>query len=290
MRLYNPNASSNVFAGIELGGAGPSNDGLAGINAVVTAAGSAALTFYTRDSNTFGEKMRITSGGNVGIGTSTPDGKLEVVGNIKMSGTTNTAFFGSIQASWAGSTTYPTLYGAHVDRWVMHINPHISYTQNGVNGYTGTTYGAMIRMASNPAADAYWDIGIGVNGIGTDKFGIGRNTTSLATLTTAGVWSTTGGGTSDARTKQNIEYIKTSGIDAINTLKPAKFEFINNPEKTRKGFIAQDVLKVIPDLVLGDGELENGTYGLDYDGILALAVKAIQELNTKFEEYKATHP
>ena len=68
MRIYNPNSSSNIFAGIELGGAGPSNDGLAGINAVVTAAGSAALTFYTRDSNTFGEKMRILSDGNITTG------------------------------------------------------------------------------------------------------------------------------------------------------------------------------------------------------------------------------
>jgi len=246
-----------------------------------------AIAFYTQTSAaSLDRRMTINKSGNVGIGTSSPDGRLEVSGSIKMSGTTNAAFFGSIQASWAGSTGYPTLYGANVDRWVMHINPHVSYTQNGVNGYTGTTYGAMIRMASNPAADNYWDIGIGVNGIGTDKFGIGRNTTSLATLTTAGVWSTTGGGTSDARTKQNIEYIKTSGIDAINTLKPAKFEFINNPEKTRRGFIAQDVLKVIPDLVLGDGEKEDGTYGLDYDGVLALAVKAIQELKAEIEILK----
>jgi hypothetical protein len=87
MRLYNTNTGANIFAGIELGGAGPSNDGLVGINGVVTAAGSGALTFYTRDSNTFAEKMRITSGGNVGIGTSTPTGaygKLSVAGGIKI--------------------------------------------------------------------------------------------------------------------------------------------------------------------------------------------------------------
>jgi hypothetical protein len=70
MRVYNSNSGSNVFAGIELGAAGPSNDGLAGLNAVVTSAGSAALTFYTRDSNTFAEKMRITSGGQIGVGIS----------------------------------------------------------------------------------------------------------------------------------------------------------------------------------------------------------------------------
>jgi hypothetical protein len=50
------------------------------LNAIVTGNGSAALTFYTRDSNTFAEKMRITSGGNVGIGTVSPAGKLEING------------------------------------------------------------------------------------------------------------------------------------------------------------------------------------------------------------------
>jgi hypothetical protein len=79
MRLYNSNTSANIFAGIELGGAGPSNDGLAGLNAVVTSAGSAALTFYTRDSNTFAERLRITSGGLVNI----------------LSDSTNTTFTGS---------------------------------------------------------------------------------------------------------------------------------------------------------------------------------------------------
>ena len=79
-RVYNSNTGANIFAGIELGGAGSANDGLAGLNAIVTGNGSAALTFYTRDSNTFAEKMRITSGGNVGIGTVSPAGKLEING------------------------------------------------------------------------------------------------------------------------------------------------------------------------------------------------------------------
>jgi len=62
-RVYNSNSGANIFAGIELGGAGTANDGLAGINAVVTGSGSAALSFYTRDSNTFLERFRIASTG-----------------------------------------------------------------------------------------------------------------------------------------------------------------------------------------------------------------------------------
>jgi hypothetical protein len=110
----------------------------------------------------------------------------------------------------------------------------------------------------------------------------------VATLTTGGVWSTTGGGTSDLRTKQDIDYNFDNGIESILKLQPTKFKFKTAPDKQRRGFIAQDVLEVIPDLVLGDGEKENGTYGLDYDGILALAVKAVQELNQKVNDQQQT--
>jgi hypothetical protein len=132
---------------------------------------------------------------------------------------------------------------------------------------------------SDQAIDNRWTVGQGLNGVGnTFAFYSAGN---KATLTTAGVWSTTGGGTSDLRTKQDIDYDFDNGIESISRLQPTKFKFKSSPDNQRRGFIAQDVLEVIPDLVLGDGQLENGTYGLDYDGILAIAVKAIQELSTK---------
>ena len=48
----------------------------------------AHIVFLTRDGlSSFGERMRITGAGNVGIGTSAPTEKLEVTGNVKVSGT-----------------------------------------------------------------------------------------------------------------------------------------------------------------------------------------------------------
>jgi len=107
--------------------------------------------------------------------------------------------------------------------------------------------------------------------------------TIILSLTDAGVLSTPGGGTSDIRTKTNIEYINDDYIPFINKLKPVRFEFNGNIGVKRHGFIAQDVLEIKPDLVLGNGGDENGIYGLDYDGILSLTVKALQEANSKIE-------
>jgi len=112
-------------------------------------------------------------------------GNLTVAGNLKIN-TSTPGNFGSIAASWAGSTIYPTLFSDDIARWVMHINPHVSYTASGTNGYTGGMTGATLRMASDTAATTYWDVGVGTNSVGTDKFSIGRSGTSRLFIDSGG--------------------------------------------------------------------------------------------------------
>jgi hypothetical protein len=50
------------------------------------ATNSGLLQFLTSSAGTFEERMRITSGGNIGIGTTTPAGKLDVSGSLVLSG------------------------------------------------------------------------------------------------------------------------------------------------------------------------------------------------------------
>jgi hypothetical protein len=54
----------------------------------------------------------------------------------------------------------------------------------------------------------------------------------------------------------------------------------DNQNLLRYGFIAQEVQEILPDLINGI-ETEDTYLGLDYNGVLAVAVKAIQELSTK---------
>ncbi len=59
------------------------------------------------------EVMRVTQGGNVGIGTSAPGQKLEVAGNLKLSGTGNAIIFpnGTVMGSAATSVGRGTITG-----------------------------------------------------------------------------------------------------------------------------------------------------------------------------------
>ena len=104
----------------------------------------------------------------------------------------------------------------------------------------------------------------------------------------AGVSTDIIGGLSDRRRKDNIMYLSYNHSNTINALKPAKFEFKENPGVVKHGFIAQDVLEVKPELVYGNGDQENGSYRLDYDGILAITVKSLQEALARITQLEQT--
>jgi hypothetical protein len=88
------------------------------------------------------------------------------------------------------------------------------------------------------------------------------------------------GGASDYNLKNSIEPINY-GLNCINQLKPVSYLWNDVNRKLDStipdiGFIAQDVMDVIPEAVRsnGDGDLQ-----LNYKAITATLVKAIQEQN-----------
>ena len=152
-------------------------------------------------------------------------------------------------------------------------------------GGNSTNSGGYLRIFSNPNSHKYIDW-YSNTGYSSHNLIIRHNGSTKVTITDGGSLTATGGVSSDIRLKENIEYIELDATNVINQLKPATFKYIDFPEKTRTGFIAQDVLKILPNLVLGNGEEEHGTYGLDYDGILAIVVKAFKEQQTLIESQK----
>ena len=85
--LNNQNSATNTTAFLEFRGTvGLSNSAKARIGSVFTSTFNGDLSFQVQDTGTMSEKLRITSTGNIGIGTAAPAEKLEVIGNTKTQG------------------------------------------------------------------------------------------------------------------------------------------------------------------------------------------------------------
>lgn len=83
---------------------------------------------------------------------------------------------------------------------------------------------------------------------------------------------------SDERAKQDITPIDPSNAHAlIMGLKPVSFEFRKNPEKVHHGFIAQDVMPLVPEDSAVINETPDGMLGLAYTDFIADLVAVIQE-------------
>jgi hypothetical protein len=243
------------------------------------------------------EAMRITSAGNVGIGTS-PSYRLHVVGVTDIVQYNANATVGSTKSRIGfqdASTTFA---------------PDIGSTGNSV---TIETVGAE-RMR----IDASGNVGIGVaagadirfrvqgQGTSNSKYTLWtQNSTPSNTFfvrddgvvamplissgagTNALKFNTTGGfvtyDTSSARYKDNIR-ISTYGLDSVNALQSRMFEY-KDSGRTDIGLIAEEVFSIIPELVTLDKDGEPDA--VSYDRFVSVLVKAIQELAAKVAELEA---
>jgi hypothetical protein len=97
-----------------------------------------------------------------------------------------------------------------------------------------------------------------------------------ANTITGGVY-TLQANTSDIRLKRSIESLPY-GINDIIKLRPVSF-YTTNSEDTKRniGFIAQELKEVIPESVFGE-ETENSYLTVNYDYIVPVLVKAVQDL------------
>ena len=86
---------------------------------------------------------------------------------------------------------------------------------------------------------------------------------------------------SDATLKENIKPIE-SALDKVKQMQGVEFNKINSNTK-EIGVIAQDIEKIIPELVL---ENEKGIKSVAYGNITAVLIEAIKEQQKQIEELK----
>ena len=99
-----------------------------------------------------------------------------------------------------------------------------------------------------------------------------------------------GSNLSDRNIKKDIESCDY-GLEEVLNLSPSKFKFINRGgDQIYHGFKAQEVAETLPEFVHGNeynAETEKGGLGIDYNGMIAVLTKAVQELSAKVTALEA---
>jgi hypothetical protein len=270
------------------------------------------LTFLTVQtaaaigSQTFTERMRITSTGNVGIGTSNPSSILDVqatsgVSMFRLTATTGTnavysrysntggylylgrdnssgTDFGSPYASGIWSTgAYPMLFGTNgTERMRIASDGKV---------FIGTTSFTGKLNISQSAGD--WVIVENSTFAGTQYFTSYRSSgTQIGTITGNGT-NVSYNTSSDYRLKQNVAPMSNS-IDRLKQLKPSTWSWTQDGSHG-EGFLAHEAQTVVPESVTGtkdavDDEGNPVYQGIDQSKLVPLLTSALQEAITKIED------
>jgi hypothetical protein len=86
---------------------------------------------------------------------------------------------------------------------------------------------------------------------------------------------------SDARLKTNINSLGVSSSKLFKIV-PRMYNMINQDDKTKFGFIAQEVLKHFPELINDSGQY----YRVNYQGFIPIMINSIKEQNDRYLSIK----
>lgn len=205
--------------------------------------------------------LYIKNNGNVGIGNTSPGNSLDVQGATATTGSGNLCVHNSASNTGICLESY---------------NSNISASGVGIIQSINNAGTSPQPLLLNPFS--------GNVGIGT--------VTPSYTLTVNGTTYATGaaGALSDARHKDNIKPLAKGALAEVEKLRPVTFTWKEPKDDGMKGeqigLIAQDVQKVLPDIVLIQKNDEK-TLSLKYDELIPVLVKAMQEQQAQIQAQQA---
>jgi hypothetical protein len=279
--------------------------------------------YYSGSVWAYRDNLVLASSGNVGIGTTSPrfrlvvegdnetgaphsGGKLATLGLIATNNINGAG--GSIEFGLKSNTTFAAIKGLGQNTSTNTIGDLAFYTRASVNDASMTE---RMRIKSDGKVSVGDTDPVGrfeVKANSTDNevlevensseislFRVSQNgdiragtfsqTTGTSTrqlyVTSAGVLTTS---SSDARLKTNIEVIPNA-LQKVMGLRGVTYNWKDGRDTTRVlGMIAQEMLKVAPELVFQNN---NGYYGIHYAETTGLLVEAIKEQQKVIEQLKA---
>ena len=243
------------------------------LNSVVTKTGSYAVT----SSNTFTDNQWISgSGGEANLYMQNGTVYTNYLGNfdtsltIDASGLDITMSAGNIVLNGVNFIEFSTSVDSRLDTlelWSSSLGNTFA-TDAELNIISASTWGAFQSASSYSASAATTYAKVGVVNTFT------QNQIISGSLNVTG--DVVAYSTSDERLKDNIQLI-SNPIEKVNQLKGVEFDWKDGMPKAGKhdyGVIAQDVIKVMPELV---NQRPDGYYAVDYDKIIGLLIEVVKE-------------
>lgn len=240
--------------------------------------------FYTSNSTSSDTlAMTLNSSGNLGIGTTSPQARLDVAGGITLTGDIN---FGS--SNGAINLSRGSLITFYEDTSHFHSLSSRNSLFSEADDIRLNTYGAFyVNLDSNNNNTVNADFMVGRHG-GTatisDWLFVVNGETGTGTFKGDVIAY---GSPSDRSLKENIKPIENA-LDKVKRLKGVTFDWKQSEDSILKikedyGFIAQEVQEVVPELVRKN---ENGKLSLRDKGIVSILVEAIKEQQQQIDELK----
>jgi hypothetical protein len=259
--------------------------------------------------------MALTNAGNLGVGTTTFDatnpekflvdaGTTSSVNAISGKGTINSYLQLNIQNKSTGTAASSDVVatadnGNETTNFVdMGINSS-GYSATGILGGANNAYlyssgnDFVIGNSTNNKSLIFFTT---VSGTNTERMRINNtglipgqdNTYSSGNSTNrwTAVWAANGTiQTSDIRLKKNIQPL-AYGLKEVLKLQPVRYDWKDNSGRNKIGLIAQEVKKIIPEVVIGDESKEN--LGMNYAEMVPVLINAIKDLNKKVDTLEIT--
>ena len=267
---------------------------------------------------TFSESMRIDASGKVGIGTTSPSVKVDSHDNgvgLRATRLSNTDQYIEMQGGdGAGLSHINANYQmafktGNTERMRINSTGGVSINTTDSDGlFTIKSAGNAVPIYTTTSGINYFFYGSTEGGgklwsmrtAGTGNFGSANgdwifvNDTGSTQMRLDYSAATVVGDfvdTSDVGLKENI-VDTTDGLTKIMQLQPRKFDWKEKGKQQQvNGFIAQELETILPNEVSGDDyDEENPDHGhkaINTSGVLAVAVKAIQEQQTIIESLEA---
>jgi len=178
---------------------------------------------------------------------------------------------GNVQFSYVGGT-------AGTAGTINRYGTIGAYKHSGITNACG-----FINLTAEDAAENYlWVDNSDILRISTTRDHIG---------TTSG--TVVGAQTSDERIKNIIGPV-TYGLEQINAIQPVEYTLKSDTSTKKIGFIAQQVLPLVPESVFDTGEVIEGQpegaptkLGMEYVALIPVLVNAVKELSAELDAAKA---